>query len=96
MRSLFIPVRLVTNARNLVFEYNLDRNIDQVSWGLYITYVHELSDAIIVKVARRAAYEAMGENSADIVTHMEKTPEVEGIVVGDEIRLRQIVTNLAR
>jgi hypothetical protein len=31
MRSLFIPVRLVTDARNLVFEYKLDKNIDQVS-----------------------------------------------------------------
>jgi osomolarity two-component system sensor histidine kinase SLN1 len=52
--------------------------------------------SLVVQVARRAAYEAMGENSDDIMKHMEKTPEVEGIVVGDEIRLRQIVTNLAR
>jgi osomolarity two-component system sensor histidine kinase SLN1 len=38
----------------------------------------------------------MSEDSADIARHMEETPDVEGIVVGDETRLRQIVTNLAR
>jgi len=49
-----------------------------------------------VKVARQAAYEAMGEDAAEIAKHMEGYPDVEGIVVGDETRLRQIVTNLAR
>jgi osomolarity two-component system, sensor histidine kinase SLN1 len=38
----------------------------------------------------------MGENPTDIAKHMEENPDIEGIVVGDETRLRQIVTNLAR
>jgi hypothetical protein len=34
IRSLFIPVRLVAAARGLEFEYNLDKNIDQVRSAL--------------------------------------------------------------
>jgi hypothetical protein len=34
MRSLFIPVRLVADARGLEFESNLDKNIDQVNLQL--------------------------------------------------------------
>ncbi|KAG6879944.1 hypothetical protein C0992_009302 [Termitomyces sp. T32_za158] len=75
MRSLFIPLRLTTNARGLEFETELDPKIDQV--------------------ARRAAYEAMGENEEAICKHMTEHPGVDGIVIGDESRLRQIVTNLA-
>lgn len=76
MRSLFIPLRLTTNARGLEFETELDPKIDQV--------------------VRRAAYEAMGESEEVICKHMTEHPNVDGIVVGDESRLRQIVTNLAR
>jgi hypothetical protein len=50
----------------------------------------------MTQVARRAAYDAMGESPASIALHMEQYPEGEGIVLGDETRLRQIVTNLAR
>jgi len=75
MRSLFIPLRLTTNARGLELETELDPKIDQV--------------------ARRAAYEAMGESQEAINKHMSDHPDVEGIVIGDESRLRQIITNLA-
>jgi len=75
LRSLLIPLRLATNARQLELVTNLDPRIDQV--------------------ARCAAYDAMGESPTSIALHMEQYPEGEGIVLGDETRLRQIVTNLA-
>ncbi|KAG5653606.1 hypothetical protein H0H81_011978 [Sphagnurus paluster] len=75
MRSLFIPLRLTTNARGLDLEIELDPRIDQV--------------------ARRAAYEAMGQSNEVITQHMLDHPHVEGVVIGDESRLRQIITNLA-
>ncbi|KAH0583043.1 hypothetical protein H2248_010928 [Termitomyces sp. 'cryptogamus'] len=75
MRSLFVPLRLTTNARGLEFETELDPRIDQI--------------------ARRTAYEAMGKSEETIHKHMSEHPDVDGIVVGDELRLRQIVTNLA-
>ena len=49
------------------------------------------------QVARQAAYEAIGGESMDsIEKHIEEHPDVDGIVTGDETRLRQIITNLAR
>lgn len=42
------------------------------------------------KVARCAAHEAAGENPSAI------SDEEDGVVLGDAIRLRQIVNNLAR
>ncbi|TFK29581.1 hypothetical protein FA15DRAFT_663722 [Coprinopsis marcescibilis] len=75
MRSLFIPLRLATDARELVFETSLDPKIDTL--------------------ARRLAYEAMGESMENIRSHILEYPDADGIVVGDEARLRQIVTNLA-
>jgi osomolarity two-component system sensor histidine kinase SLN1 len=38
----------------------------------------------------------MGENSEAIRRHIKENPDVDGIVLGDEVRLRQIITNLAR
>ncbi|KAJ7809043.1 hypothetical protein B0H14DRAFT_3481734 [Mycena olivaceomarginata] len=52
-------------------------------------------DPAIDKVARRAAYQAMGESPAAISQHMKEHPEVAGVVTGDHVRLRQIITNLA-
>ncbi|KAF8159373.1 hypothetical protein B0H34DRAFT_703185 [Crassisporium funariophilum] len=75
MRSLFVPMRLATDARGLKFETDLDPNIDLI--------------------ARQAAYEAMGENKDSIEKHIEDHPDVDGVVTGDETRLRQIITNLA-
>ncbi|PPQ93876.1 hypothetical protein CVT25_013585 [Psilocybe cyanescens] len=75
MRSLFVPLRLATDARGLKFETELDPNID--------------------KVARKAAYMAMGESNEAIRKHIGENPNVDGVVTGDETRLRQIITNLA-
>ncbi|KAJ8516509.1 hypothetical protein ONZ45_g6212 [Pleurotus djamor] len=75
MRSLFIPLRLATDARNLELVTHLDPNIDLV--------------------ARCAAYEALKYSSTDIKNHLRGQPAIDGLVVGDETRLRQIVTNLA-
>ena len=49
------------------------------------------------QVARQAAYEAIGGESMETIEkHIEEHPDVDGIVTGDETRLRQIITNLAR
>jgi hypothetical protein len=55
-----------------------------------------MTDTVATKVARRSAYEAMGESPANVSKRLKEQSDLEGIVVGDETRLRQIVTNLAR
>ncbi|CDO68388.1 hypothetical protein BN946_scf184815.g35 [Trametes cinnabarina] len=75
LRSLFVPLKLATDARKLQFITDLDRNIDQV--------------------ARRALYEAMGDPEEVVARKLAENPDEDGIVVGDETRLRQIITNLA-
>lgn len=47
-------------------------------------------------MARKAAYKATGESMDDIKAHIQDNPDVVGVVTGDETRLRQIITNLAR
>ena len=74
MRSLFVPLRLATDARGLEFVTDLDAHID--------------------KVARKALYEAQGESADGIAHQLSEAPDEDGIVVGDETRLRQIITNL--
>ncbi|KAF9224071.1 hypothetical protein BS17DRAFT_795625 [Gyrodon lividus] len=69
MRTLFIPLRMATNARNLELVTHLDKTIDEV--------------------AHRAACEAAGEDSDAI------NDDEDGVVLGDAIRLRQIINNLA-
>ncbi|EEB98959.1 hypothetical protein MPER_01440 [Moniliophthora perniciosa FA553] len=84
MRSLFMPLKLATDHRGLELVTNLDLNIDEVSHSL---------------VARRAAYTYMGEDPATIEKYLRELPSSEdnwGMVVGDETRLRQVVTNLAK
>lgn len=49
-----------------------------------------------MQIARKAAYEAMGEGADIISKHIEEHPDVDGVVTGDETRLRQIINNLAR
>ncbi|THH30116.1 hypothetical protein EUX98_g4100 [Antrodiella citrinella] len=75
LRSLFIPLKLATDARGLDFVTNLDQTIDEV--------------------ARHSLYEALGESEDEITIKMAEQPDEDGIVVGDETRLRQIITNLA-
>ncbi|KAJ7902547.1 histidine kinase [Mycena olivaceomarginata] len=78
LRSLFIPLRLAADARQLEFVTDLDMRIDEE--------------------ARRAAYQFMEASPAAIAQHLLEQPSSEavmGMVVGDETRLRQIITNLA-
>ncbi|KAJ3994080.1 hypothetical protein F5050DRAFT_1576353 [Lentinula boryana] len=57
--------------------------------------LHTQLDPDIDKVARRAAYRAMGEREDVIERHLKEHPDVDGVVVGDEARFRQIITNFA-
>ena len=72
MKSLFAPLRLDTNSRQLQFETHLDPTIDEVT--------------------SRAFLAALGQNEAEIE---KSTHNCVGVVVGDEMRLRQVITNLA-
>jgi osomolarity two-component system sensor histidine kinase SLN1 len=93
MRSLFVPLRLATDARGLQLSTELDPRIDRVC--LLSTFTESDVDAL-AQVARQAVYAAMGESTSAIEQHLRDNADADGIVVGDETRLRQIVTNLAR
>ncbi|KAH0836785.1 Tco5, signal transduction HAMP domain histidine kinase [Lanmaoa asiatica] len=69
LRTLFIPLRMAADARNLELVTHLDKAIDEV--------------------ARCAACEAAGEDPS-VMSDVE-----DGVVLGDTIRLRQIINNLA-
>lgn len=58
--------------------------------------LHTELDPNIDRVARCAAYRAMGESEDVIQRHLEDHPDVDGVVIGDQARFRQIVTNFAR
>jgi osomolarity two-component system sensor histidine kinase SLN1 len=95
MRSLFVPLRLATDARGLQLEIDLDPNIDRVC--LLLLAISTMTIIPLKQVARQAAYEAIGgESMESIEKHIEEHPDVDGMVTGDETRLRQIITNLAR
>ena len=74
MKSLFAPLRLDTDSRQLRFETHLDPAIDEV--------------------ASRAFLAALGQNEAEIEKNVHNY-KGKGVVVGDEMRLRQVITNLA-
>ncbi|KZT07233.1 uncharacterized protein LAESUDRAFT_742984 [Laetiporus sulphureus 93-53] len=59
-----------------------------------LEFVTEL-DKNVDDVARRALYDALGESQAVIDKRIREQPDEDGFVVGDETRLRQIITNLA-
>lgn len=60
-------------------------------------HLHIDLDPMIDTVARRALYKAAGETDEAIAKKMLASEDEEsGMVVGDEHRLRQIVTNLTR
>jgi osomolarity two-component system sensor histidine kinase SLN1 len=46
-------------------------------------------------MARRAAYQSAGDDRSTIERKLAEQPNESGMVVGDEMRLRQIITNLA-
>lgn len=58
--------------------------------------VFNLDSTSLNQIARKVAYEALGENKETIREHIKNYPDFDGVVVGDETRLRQIITNLAR
>ena len=60
-----------------------------------LEFVYDLDNEIDC-VARYALLEAQGESAESIAKHVMEDPEEVGLVVGDETRLRQIITNLAR
>lgn len=53
-------------------------------------------DPTIDQVARTALLEAEGNGKDAVLRQLSELPDEAGIVVGDETRLRQIITNLAR
>ncbi|KAF5316686.1 hypothetical protein D9619_006725 [Psilocybe cf. subviscida] len=59
-----------------------------------LTFESELDPSIDI-LARQASYKAMGAQSEAIRRHINEHPDVSGIVLGDEVRLRQIITSLA-
>lgn len=94
MESLFTPLRLDTDSRRLKFETYLDRSIDEVRTLLVGTV--DLSDFGLPldyrQVAGRAFMAAMEQDENEI---LENFIDYGGVVVGDENRLKQIITNLA-
>jgi signal transduction histidine kinase len=90
MRSMFVHLRLATESRNLDFLVDLDKSIDMVS-----NFSSPENITHINQVARYAAYEVQGESPVRISKLLEENPNEDGIVIGDETRLRQIITNLA-
>ncbi|KZT34639.1 hypothetical protein SISSUDRAFT_1052488 [Sistotremastrum suecicum HHB10207 ss-3] len=85
--SVSKPYPLHTVIRSMLIPLKLASN----ARGLQL--ITEL-DKGIDDIARRALYTAQGLNRDQIEKLMEVDGEEDGIVVGDEMRLRQIVTNL--
>lgn len=85
IRTLFIPLRMATDARNLELVTHLDKTIDEAGCKHVVLNHH-----LISQVARCAACEAAGEDPSTM------TDVEDGVVLGDAIRLRQIINNLAR
>jgi osomolarity two-component system, sensor histidine kinase SLN1 len=98
MRGLFVPLRLATDARQLELETDLDPCIDKVRhsppypdwWILSFSFVPYASFDCTMQVARHAAHVARG-----LDTEKALEQDGDGLVVGDETRLMQIITNLA-
>ena len=91
MESLFTPLRLDTDSRRLKFETYLDRSIDEVR-TLLVGTVDLGLPLDRRQVAGRAFMAAMEQDENEI---LENFIDYGGVVVGDENRLKQIITNLA-
>lgn len=70
---------------------DLDPKIEEVCLQL----LGLISVITSLQAARKASYRALGLGEDAIAKHMAEYPNVPGIVVGDEARLRQVVSNLA-
>ena len=60
-----------------------------------LSFITEL-DKGINEMSCKVLYEAQGMSEQEVIKRMVEHPEEDGIVVGDETHLRQIITNLAR
>ena len=94
MESLFTPLRLDTDSRRLNFETYLDRSIDEVRAPLFGTSADLVRGLPLDhwQVAGRAFLAAMERGGGEFP---EGLVDCDGVVVGDENRLKQIITNLA-
>ncbi|KAH8116382.1 hypothetical protein DFH11DRAFT_1828708 [Phellopilus nigrolimitatus] len=81
MRGLLVPLELATKARNLQLVEELDESIDILGAPQW----ESLSAQNRLDVQ---------DGGATFEKHWEARPDEYGVVVGDEMRLRQIVTNL--
>ncbi|KAG9224045.1 hypothetical protein CCMSSC00406_0004339 [Pleurotus cornucopiae] len=86
--SSFRPYPLHQVMRSLFIPLQLAANARHLQFETSL-------DPRIDTVARREAYRAMGRSQEEIKQLLEEDTEAAGMVVGDETRLRQIVTNLA-
>ncbi|KAF4592996.1 hypothetical protein EYR38_008703 [Pleurotus pulmonarius] len=86
--SSFRPYPLHQVMRSLFIPLQLAANARHLQFETSL-------DPRIDMVARREAYRAMGKSQEEIQRLLEEDVETAGMVVGDETRLRQIVTNLA-
>lgn len=93
MRTLTKTVEVMTIAKHLEFTVNLDPEIDKVRDSL-LSIIK--ASARPRQAARHAAYKTMGQPEEAIAQYIQTTPDIEGVVVGDEARLSQIIHNFAR
>lgn len=73
--------------------------IDDVCFSISAVVAHTDHNNTSVQFARRAEYKALDESDENIELLLRDNPSGEltmGLVAGDENRLRQIITNLAR
>lgn len=64
---------------------------------LYVVRILHVRTSVLtplVQCVRRAAYIALGQSKEAAAAHIEATPEVYGVVMGDVARVCQVVTNL--
>ncbi|KAF9497205.1 hypothetical protein BDN71DRAFT_1388282 [Pleurotus eryngii] len=86
--SSFRPYPLHQVMRSLFIPLQLAANARHLQFETSL-------DPRIDTVARKEAYRAMGKSQEEIKQLLEEDIEAAGMVVGDETRLRQVVTNLA-
>lgn len=89
--SIFKPYAFHSVVKGMLVPLQITANARQLN------LVTEL-DPKIDEAARMALYKAQGMSEEDAERRVKENPQDEeaGLVVGDEHRLRQVVTNLAR
>ena len=97
MRSMFVPLRMATDARGLRFEVHLDGRIDEVARRALWAALGREREEVCKRMREGSGGDSDGEEKVGErkVGEWEGEEDGDGIVVGDETRLRQVVTNLA-